>query len=148
MLRASLTFGLIFALAPSVYAQSSRGTRPGDTVTVVVHKVRPEKRAQYDSLMRNVWWPASQKAAKKYPAYGKYASERRRYTPTGMAADSTYTYLYLYFGTITLPEPADGGNRVLRAAGFTKAQSDSFAQAIRSYAAASAGGTLVDEPYK
>jgi hypothetical protein len=149
MVRIFMSLALLVAIVPSLYAQGSqRGTRPGDTVSVVVHKVRAEKRAQYDSLMRNVWWPASQKAGKKYPPYRKYASGRRRYVATEMASDSTFTYLYLYFGTIELPEPAGGGNRVLRAAGLSKAQSDSFAQAIRAYTAASAGGPLVDEPYK
>jgi hypothetical protein len=148
MVRLLMSVGLLLALAPPVYAQSDRGTRPGDTVSVVVHKVRADKRVQYDSLMRNVWWPASQKAGKKYPAYEKYASTRRRYAPTTMASDSTFTYLYLYFGTIELPEAPGGGNRVLRAAGFSKVQSDSFAQAIRSYTASAAAGPLVDEPYK
>jgi len=149
MIRASIWMGLLLTLPPSLHAQSSHpGTRPGDTISVVVFKVRADKQAQFDSLMRNVWWPASEKAGKKYPAYGKYASQRRRYVPTQMASDSTFTYLYLYFGTIDLPEAAGGGNRVLRAAGLSKAQSDSFAQAIRSYTTASAAGPLVDEPYK
>jgi hypothetical protein len=68
--------------------------------------------------------------------------------PIRMASDSTFTYLYVYSGTLELPEPPGGGNRVLRAAGMSKAQSDSFAQAIRTYTAGSAGGPLVDEPYK
>jgi len=149
MVRALIGMGLLLTIPALTQAQSSQpGTRPGDTVTVIVHKVRADKRAQYDSLMQRVWWPASQKAGQKYPAYKKYASERRRYVPTRMASDSTFTYLYLYFGTIELPEAAGGGNRVLRAAGFSKAQSDSFAQAIRSLTVASAGGPLVDEPYK
>ena len=49
---------------------------------MVVHHVPPDKRAQYDSLMQNVWWPAVQKTAKKYPEYGKLVQERRRYVPT------------------------------------------------------------------
>jgi hypothetical protein len=125
-----------------------RGTQPGDTVNVVVHKVRPDKRALYDSLMQTVWWSAMKDASKKHPAYAKYAAQRRRYVPTELSADSTYTYVYLYFGNVELPEPKDGGNRVLRLAGRSKAQSDSFAQALRSHATVSAGGVLVDEPYR
>src|SRR4051812_17342153 len=102
MVRVSFALVALLTLAARLHAQNSHpGTRPGDTVSIVVHKVRAEKRAQYDSLMTSVWWPASEKAGKKYPAYGKYASERRRYVPIGMASDSTFTYLYLYFGTIS-----------------------------------------------
>ena len=46
MVRLLMSLGLLLALAPSVYAQSDRGTRPGDTVSVVVHKVRADKRVQ------------------------------------------------------------------------------------------------------
>jgi hypothetical protein len=53
MVRAFMVLSLLLAIVSSVYAQSSKpGTRPGDTVTVIVHKVLAEKRAQYDSLMK------------------------------------------------------------------------------------------------
>jgi hypothetical protein len=140
---------ILVVTATSAQAQERlRGTQAGDTVNVVVHKVRPDKRAQYDSLMRTVWWSAMKDASKKHPAYAKYATQRRRYVPTEMSSDSTYTYVYLYFGNVELPEPKDGGNRVLRLAGRSKAQSDSFAQALRSFTTVSAGGVLVDEPYR
>ena len=140
---------LLAAVAVPARAQDQhRGTKAGDTVNVVVHKVRAEKRAQYDSLMGTVWATAMRDASKKHPAYAKYAGQRRRYVPVEMGADSTYTYLYLYFGTVELPEPRDGGNQVLRLAGRSKAQSDSFAQSLRSYLVSSASGPLVDEPYR
>jgi hypothetical protein len=129
-------------------AAQQRGTKPGDSVWVVVHHVPADKRAQYDSLMQNVWWPAVQKAGKKYPEYGKLVQERRRYVPTELGSDSTYTYVYLYFGRPEVPPSAGGGNNILRAAGLTKAQSDSFAQALRSYTPGRSTGPLVDEPYR
>ncbi|CAN5835963.1 hypothetical protein BH24GEM1_BH24GEM1_30020 [soil metagenome] len=146
--------GALSCLLLSVSAGPAKGqdrhlaTQVGDTVNVIVHKVRADKRAQYDSLMQTVWWPAMKQAGKKNAAYAKYAGQRRRYVPAEMEADSTYTYLYLYFGNIELPEPRDGGNRVLRLAGLSKAQSDSFTQTLRSCLAASAGGPLIDEPYR
>ncbi len=126
----------------------SPGTRHGDTVSVIVHKVRADSRARYDSLMQTVWWPAMKRASTKHSAYARYAGQRRRYAPTEPGADSTYTFLYLYYGTIELPEPPGGGNRVLRLAGLSRAESDAFAETLRSCLAASAGGTLIDEPYK
>lgn len=146
---ATITSFLLLALTTSAQGQDRPpATRPGDTVNVIVHKVRADKRTQYDSLMQTVWWPAMQQAGRNSRAYADYARRRRRYTPTGMAVDSTYTYLYLYFGNIELPEPRDGGNRVLRLAGLSRAQSDSFAQALQSCLSASAGGPLIDQPYR
>ena len=141
------TLGLSVGTWGSTAAQQ-RGTKPGDSVGMVVHHVRADKRAQYDSLMQNIWWPAVQKAAKKYPEYGKLVQERRRYVPTELGSDSTYTYVYLYFGRPEVPPSPGGGNNVLRAAGLTKAQSDSFARAIRSYSTGGSTGPLVDEPYR
>ena len=142
---------LVLALLTGMWgstAAQQRGTKPGDSVWVVVHHVPADKRAQYDSLMQQVWWPAVQKAGKKYPEYGKLVQERRRYVPTELGSDSTYTYVYLYFGRPEVPPSAGGGNNILRAAGLTKAQSDSFAQAIRSYTTGMSSSPLVDKPYR
>ena len=68
--------------------------------------------------------------------------------PLRWGSDSTYTYVYLYFGHWEVPPSPGGGNNILRAAGLTKAQSDSFARAIRSYSTGGSTGPLVDEPYR
>jgi hypothetical protein len=149
MVRVAITLGILIGLAGPGQAQSSqRGRKPGDSVWVIVHHVRADKRAQYDSLMQNVWWPAAQRAGQKYPAYGRQVAERRRYVPSQIGSDSTFTYLYLYFGRPDVPRSATGGNDVLAAAGLSKAQSDSFAQAMRSYLAGSGGGPMMDEQYR
>src|SRR5215207_4455117 len=94
LMRVLVTVGLLLVLAVPVGAQVSRGgTRPGDSVWVIVHHVRADKRAQYYSLMQHVWWPATQRAGKKHPAYGKSIAGRRRYVPTEVRSDSTCTYL-------------------------------------------------------
>ena len=143
----TLSCFILAATATTAQAQQQRlGTQPGDTVSILLHKVRATQRSQYDSLMQTVWWPAVTEASKKHPAYAKYVAQRRRYVSPKMASDSTYTYVYLYFGEVELPEPKDGGNRVLRLAGLSKAQSDSFAKALRSYAELTSSGILVDEP--
>jgi hypothetical protein len=145
MLRVLLV--LLLAGASSAVAQS-RGTQPGDSVWVIVHRVRPDKRAQYDSVMQAVWAPAAQRTGKKYRAYGKLVEQRRRYVPTELASDSTYPYVYLYFGRPDVPPTTGGGNAVLRAAGLSKAQADSFASAIRSFTVSGTSGALVDEPHR
>src|SRR4051812_22109173 len=63
-------------------ASAQTRTVSGDTVWAVVHHVRPDVRAGYDSLMQQVWWPVALAAGKKYPGYGKQLAERRRYVPT------------------------------------------------------------------
>lgn len=138
---------LVLAGVSTLFAQA-RGTKPGDSVWIVIHHVRADRRVQYDSVMQTVWRPASQRAGQKYPEYGKQIAERRRYVPVEMGADSTFTYVYLYFGRPAVPRSPTGGNNVLAAAGLSKAQSDSFAQAVRSYTKWSGSGPFVDEPYK
>ena len=149
MLRVANLVGAFIGLAAPLYAQNSAsGTKAGDTVSIIVHHVRADKRTQYDSLMQNIWEPAAKRAGEKYPEYGKAFAARRRYVPTEMQPDSTYTYVYLYFGRPEVPPSPGGGNNILRAAGLTKAQSDSFAQTLRSYAPGRSSGPLVDEPYR
>ena len=145
MLRAMLATLLALTAATSLSAQA-RYTQPGDSVSIIVHRVQADNRSQYDSLMQNVWAPAARRAGEKYPAYGKVFAERRRYVPTEMAGDSTYLYVYVYLSRAEIPPSPGGGNNVLRAAGLTKAQSDSFASALRRLTVSGTSATLVDEP--
>jgi hypothetical protein len=146
MLRAILATILALAAAMPVSAQA-RYTQPGDSVSIIVHRVKADSRSQYDSLMQRVWAPAALRAGEKYPAYAKAFAQRRRYVPTEMAGDSTYPYLYVYPTRPEVPPSPSGGNNVLRAAGLTKAQSDSFASALRRFTVSGTSATLVDEPY-
>lgn len=144
-----LRFLIVIALLGiSTASAQTPGTKPGDTVWVVVHHVRAGQRAAYDTLMQNVWWPVAQAAGEKYPSYGKQVATRRRYVPTEMGSDSTYTYIFLYFGRGDLPKSTHGGNNVFAAAGRSKAESDAFGHTLRSYLAGSSGGPLVDEAYR
>lgn len=132
-----------------MHAQSrGGGTQPGDSVTVVIHHVRADRRELYDSLMQKVWAPAARRAGQKYPAFGKAFAARRRYVPTAPQPDSTFTYVYLYTDRARVPE-SPLGNDVLAAAGFSKQQMDDYRQALRSCLAPGSGtATLVDEAYR
>ena len=147
MLAVLLTVVLTLAAAVPLAAQA-RYTQPGDSVLIIVHRVRADSRPQYDSLMQKVWAPAAQRAGKKYHAYGRSFAQRRRYVPTEMAADSTYPYVYVYLSRAEIPPSPGGGNNVLRAAGLTKEQADSFASAMRRFTVSRTSATLVDEPYR
>jgi hypothetical protein len=137
-----------FSLLGFSAASAQTGTVPGDTVSIIVHHVRANHRAAYDTLMQEVWWPVAQAAGKKYPSYGKLLLTRRRYVPTEMGTDSTYTYVYLYFGRPDMPKSRQGGNNVFAAAGRSKAESDVFAQTLRSYLTGFSSGPLIDEAYR
>jgi hypothetical protein len=145
MLRFLIAIAL---LGLSTASAQTLATKPGDTVWVVVHHVRAGHRAAYDSLMQNVWWPVAQAAGERHPSYGKLLAARRRYVPTEMGSDSTYTFVYVYFGRPDLPKSAHGGNYVFAAAGRSKAESEAFGHALRSYLAGSSSGPLVDEAYR
>ena len=133
----------VLAATPAV-AQS----KAGDSVTVMIHHVRADKRTQYDSLMQNVWAPAARRAGEKYPAYGKAVAARRRYVPTSMERDSTFTYVYLYPIRPKVPK-SSMGNDVLAAAGLSKEENDAFRESLSSCLAPVSGPVnMVDEPYR
>jgi hypothetical protein len=146
MCRLSLIIALVAALATPLRAQA-RAAGSGDSVVILVHRVRPDQRAQYDSLMTKVWAPAIRRAAVRYPEYGRVVAARRRYVPTDLGGDSTYTYVYVYPRSFDLPKEPGGGNAVLRAAGMTRAQSDSFAAALRRLTASLGGGRMQQSEY-
>jgi hypothetical protein len=143
-----LRFLVALSLLGASSAAAQTGTVPGDSVWVIVHYVRAEKRAQYDKLMQEVWWPTAQAAGVKHPPYGKQLAARRRYVPTTLGSDSTYTYIYLYFGRPDLPRSTTGGNAVFAAAGKSKAEIKAFGHRLGSYLAGSSSGPLVDEAYR
>jgi hypothetical protein len=137
---------LLCALA--VTPAQAQSTKPGDSVTVMIHHVRADKRVLYDSLLQQVWAPAARRAGQKYPAFGKAFTARRRYVPTKMESDSTFTYVYLYTDHAKVPE-SPLGNDVLAAAGLSKEQMDAYRDGLRSCFAPGSGSTqLLDEPYR
>ena len=146
--RLLCAFALLAVSTPMHAQGSAGGTKPGDSVTVMIHHVRADKRALYDSLMQKVWAPAARRAGAKYPAFGKAFAARRRYVPTGIQADSTFTYVYLYTDRARVPE-SPLGNDVLAAAGLSKEQMDAYRQGLQSCLVPGSGSvTLVDEPYR
>ena len=142
------TVAIVLSVLGVISGSAQTRTAPGDTVWAVVHHVRASQRPAYDSLMQNVWWPVAQAAGKRYPAYGKQVATRRRYVPIEMGADSTYTYIYLYFGRPDLPTSVHGGNYVFAAAGRSKQDGEAFGRTLRSYLTASSSGPLLDEAYR
>jgi hypothetical protein len=78
---------------------------------------------------------------------GTEAGARRRNVPAAAGGDSLYTYVYVYPLWFELPKPPDGGNAVLRAAGLSRAQSDSFAAALRRLTVSLGGGKMRQAEY-
>ncbi len=143
MRRAAALLLCALAATPAL-AQS----KAGDSVMVMIHHVRADKRAQYDSLMEKAWQPAALRAGQKHPAFGKAYAARRRHVPTAMERDSTFTYLYFYPIRPRVPE-SGLGNDVLAAAGLSKKQIDAFRDGLRSYLVPGSGPVdMVDEPYR
>jgi uncharacterized protein (TIGR02246 family) len=83
---------------PAAYA-----AREGDTVVVLMHKVRPQRRVDYERFMTAVWFPRAQKYGAKDPEFGSALVRRWRLVATDPSErDSLYTYMFLYpaFGTL------------------------------------------------
>jgi hypothetical protein len=146
MYRLSLLVALMAVVATPRWIQAQT-VGSGDSVVILVHRVRPDQRVQYDSLMKTVWAPAMRRAAERYPEYRRVVAARRRYVPTELGGDSTYAYVYVYPLQVELPKAPGGGNAVLRAAGMTRAQSDSFAEALRRLTVSLGGGRMRQAEY-
>lgn len=104
MLRPALALPLLLACARSATTPAANVSggpayvaQEGDTVYVLLHKVRPGNRAEYERFMTEVWFPRAQKIGAKHAEYGAALARRWRLVgtePTG--SDSLYTYLFLY----------------------------------------------------
>ena len=58
--------------------ESAYAAREGDSVVVLVHKVRPDKRSEYERFMTEVWFPRAQKFGATHPEFGAALSRRWR----------------------------------------------------------------------
>jgi hypothetical protein len=92
---------------PLPTARPVMNTDEGDTIVIIVHQVRANQREEYERWMSEVWWPAVQKAAAKFPQAQAVFPHRSRFVPTEPADDGTYTYFFIY-------PPTDPGLRTKR----------------------------------
>lgn len=128
----------------TVAAPEAQRSSTGDTVVAFIHRVLPQQRAQYDSLMRTVWWPAAQRATQKYPEFGRALRERHRYVPIEAGDDSTLTYIHLYTLPIGLPE----GQSALQASGMPEAEIEEFGSAQRAVTTERIESIMVEQEYR
>jgi ketosteroid isomerase-like protein len=99
---------------PSPYA-----AREGDTVLVLMHRVRPDKRADYERFMTDVWYPRARKYGARQPGFGAALNRRWRLVGTDPGqGDSLYTYMFLY----PPYEPIDGASEMWRQIGVPEEQ--------------------------
>jgi hypothetical protein len=134
MRRLALTLPLLLACARSttisdanVSAGPAYAAREGDTVVVLMHKVRPDRRAEYERFMTEVWFPRAQKFGAKHPEFGAALARRWRLVGTEPAeSDSLFTYMFLYPGL----EVGGGASKMWRQIGVPEDQiaRDSTAQ--------------------
>lgn len=87
---------LILLHAPAAVAQQKAPSRAlavaGDTVWVVVNPVKPEKRAQFERFVNEIFWPSGAKLG---------AADQRSFRQTRVLnavrpeADGTYSYVFI-----------------------------------------------------
>jgi hypothetical protein len=67
----------------------------GDTIYVVEHIVRPDRRAQFERFLEQSYWPAARQIARTDPAVALMLRQTRVIYPLRANDDGTYTYLFL-----------------------------------------------------
>lgn len=82
--------------APDAVAQQKAHSRAlavaGDTVWVVVNPVKPDKRAQFERFVNEIFWPS---AAKLSAADQRTFRQTRVLNAVRPEADGTYAYLFI-----------------------------------------------------
>jgi hypothetical protein len=67
---------------------------PGDTVWAVFYFVKPEKRAQYERFLHDVFWPMGRRLGETDPVMRRVFGQTRILHPARMNPDGTYTYAF------------------------------------------------------
>lgn len=82
------------AQAPAARSEVGRAAR-GDTVWVILNHIRPEKRAQFERFLHEIFWPGGQRVGQADPVVARTFAQTRILHPTGANKDGTYTYAFL-----------------------------------------------------
>ena len=106
MRRLAIVLSLVAACArPTTTSDAnvSRGAayaaQEGDTVVVLMHRVRPDRRAEYERFMTEVWFPRAREFGVRHPKFGAALARRWRLVGAEPSeSDSLYTYMFLYPG--------------------------------------------------
>ena len=96
LLAATAFLALSLGVSPKAAAQKTAPSRAmavaGDTVWVVVNSIKPEKRAQFERFVNEVFWPI---AAKMSPIDQRAFRQTRVLNAVKPEADGTYEYLFI-----------------------------------------------------
>ena len=103
-LGAAMVLSLVGCTPPSVGSAPGGGpagqssparATAGDTVYLIEHFVRPERRAQFEEFVEQVLWPAFQRTASANPARAPLARQTRLLRPVAPNADGTFTFTFV-----------------------------------------------------
>jgi hypothetical protein len=83
--------GSIAASGAALHLQAQRG----DTVYLVQHHVRPERRQQFEEFVNTVLWPAFRQVAAAQPERQRAIRGIRLLTPVRPDSDGVYTYTFI-----------------------------------------------------
>jgi hypothetical protein len=79
--------------ASSAEASTARAAT-GDTVWVLVNRIKAEKREQFESFV-NTFWTSGLKLGETDPTVGRVFRQTRVLNPTRPNADGTYNYIFI-----------------------------------------------------
>jgi hypothetical protein len=91
----ALAIPLVLAADSSSPDAGIRSARPGDTVTVCIHRVMAPQRGGYERWLGEVSAPAFRRAGERFPSSKAARAAMRRFVPV-VASGDTLTYVYLW----------------------------------------------------
>lgn len=67
----------------------------GDTVWVIINYVKPDRRADFERFLHEVFWPAGRRVGQSDAVVARTFAQTRILHPAGPNADGSYTYAFL-----------------------------------------------------
>jgi hypothetical protein len=67
----------------------------GDTLHIIEHHIRPERRQQFEEFVEQMLWPAFQRAAGTSPSLHEALQRTRFIAAAAAAEDGTWTYAFV-----------------------------------------------------
>jgi hypothetical protein len=67
----------------------------GDTVYLIQHHIRPERREQFETFVQDVLWPAFRQVSAARPERQDMARKVRLLSPVAADRDGTFTYTFV-----------------------------------------------------
>jgi hypothetical protein len=120
------------------------------TVAMFIHEVRAGQKAEYETLMSEIWGTALRKAAQANPYWRETLSGARDFVPAAEVKDTILTYVYMVTSVATEDTSAAAGGfpkALLLDAGYPSQRADSLTKRFGALVSRTSGHVFVERKF-